>query len=61
MRNQSGATVVSSDNSRVRVFVIHTNEEMMIARHAARRLAAMRGASAAAYVCSPGVLGNQSC
>jgi len=48
MRNQSGATVVSSDRSRVRVFVIHTNEEMMIARHAARLLAAARGASAAA-------------
>ena len=33
--------------SRVRVFVIHTNEEMMIARHTARFLAA-RPTSAAA-------------
>jgi acetate kinase len=48
MRNQAGATVVSSDRSRVRVFVIHTNEEMMIAQHAARLLAAAPGASAAA-------------
>jgi acetate kinase len=48
MRNQAGATVVSSGRSRVRVFVIHTNEEMMIARHATRLLAAAPGASAAA-------------
>jgi acetate kinase len=44
MHNQSGATVVSSDRSRVRVFVIYTNEEMMIARHAASPLAASAAA-----------------
>lgn len=38
-RNQAGETVVSSDRSRARVFVIKTNEEMMIARHTARLLA----------------------
>lgn len=42
IRNQAGETVVSSDRSRVRVFVINTNEEMMIARHTARLLAASR-------------------
>ena len=41
-RNQSGKTVISSDRSRARVFVINTNEEMMIARHTARLLAASR-------------------
>ncbi len=40
IRNQAGETVISSDRSRVRVFVINTNEEMMIARHSARLLAA---------------------
>jgi acetate kinase len=39
VRNQTGETVVSSDRSRVRVFVIQTDEEMMIARHTARLLA----------------------
>ncbi|MGA7804842.1 acetate/propionate family kinase [Bradyrhizobium sp.] len=39
MRNQAGDTVISSDRSRARVFVIPTNEEMMIARHTARLLA----------------------
>lgn len=38
-RNQAGETVISSDRSRVRLFVIHTDEEMMIARHIARLLA----------------------
>jgi acetate kinase len=37
-RNQAGEMVISSDRSRVRVFVIKTNEEMMIARHTARLL-----------------------
>jgi acetate kinase len=32
-RNQAAETVVSTDRSRVRVFVIKTDEEMMIARH----------------------------
>jgi acetate kinase len=31
--NRSGSQVISSDRSRVRVFVIPTNEEEMIARH----------------------------
>jgi acetate kinase len=35
-RNQASETVVSSDRSRVRTFVIPTNEELMIARHTAR-------------------------
>jgi acetate kinase len=33
VRNRAGGTVISSDRSRARVFVIPTNEEMMIARH----------------------------
>jgi acetate kinase len=32
-RNRAGAPIISSDRSRVRVFVIPTNEELMIARH----------------------------
>lgn len=32
-RNRAGAGVISSERSRVRVFVIPTNEELMIARH----------------------------
>jgi acetate kinase len=32
-RNRANETVISSDRSRVRVFVIPTNEEIMIARH----------------------------
>jgi acetate kinase len=42
IRNQAGETVVSSDRSRARVFVIKTDEEMMIARHTARLLAEAR-------------------
>jgi acetate kinase len=38
-RNQAGETIVSSPRSRVRVLVIPTDEEMMIARHTARLLA----------------------
>ena len=38
IRNQTGEMIISSDRSRVRVFIIHTNEEMMIARHTARLL-----------------------
>jgi acetate kinase len=34
-RNRGNAEVISSDRSRVRVFVIPTNEELMIARHTA--------------------------
>ncbi|MBV8241323.1 MAG: acetate kinase, partial [Hyphomicrobiales bacterium] len=48
LRNQAGQIVISSDRSRVRVFIIHTNEEMMIARHTARLLASARRSSAAA-------------
>jgi len=36
VRNQAHETVISSDRSRARVFVIPTDEEMMIARHTAR-------------------------
>lgn len=35
-RNRDNARVVSSDRSRVRVFVVETNEELMIARHTVR-------------------------
>ncbi len=35
-RNRSNLEVVSSDRSRVRLFVIPTNEELMIARHTMR-------------------------
>ena len=38
VRNQANEMVISSDRSRVRVLVINTNEEMMIARHTARLL-----------------------
>ncbi|MBV9565673.1 MAG: acetate kinase [Bradyrhizobium sp.] len=41
-RNRAGETVISSDRSRVRVFVIPTNEELMIARHATRLLSTSR-------------------
>lgn len=34
-RNRQNETIISSDRSRVRVFVILTNEELMIARHTA--------------------------
>lgn len=44
-RNQAGDTVISSDRSRARVFVIRTDEEMMIARHTVRLLAAAPPAS----------------
>jgi acetate kinase len=37
-RNRQGATVISSDRSRVRTFVIPTNEELMIARHVTQLL-----------------------
>jgi len=47
-RNRAGERLISSDRSRVRVFVVHTNEELMIARHTARLLAAARGTPAAA-------------
>jgi acetate kinase len=38
-RNRAGAEIISSDRSRVRVFVIRTNEELMIARHTRSTLA----------------------
>jgi len=47
-RNRAGETVISSDRSRVRVFIIHTNEEIMIARHTARLLKADALSSSAA-------------
>lgn len=33
-RNRRGAEIISSDRSRVRIFALATNEELMIARHA---------------------------
>lgn len=39
-RNRANADVISSDRSRVRAFVIRTNEELMIARHTGRLLGA---------------------
>lgn len=47
-RNQAGEMIISSDRSRVRIFVIKTNEEMMIAKHTARLLSSTPGAYAAA-------------
>jgi acetate kinase len=41
-RNRASEMIVSSDRSRVGVFVIQTNEELMIARHTARLLASER-------------------
>lgn len=41
-RNQQGASVISTDNSRVTVRVIKTDEDLMIARHT-RRLLATKG------------------
>lgn len=35
-RNRAGETVISADGSRVRVFIVNTDEDMMIARHTAR-------------------------
>jgi acetate kinase len=37
-RNRLGQTIISSDRSRVRVFIVKTSEETMIARHARRLL-----------------------
>jgi acetate kinase len=37
-RNRAGETVISTDRSRVKAFVIRTDEETMIARHAAQLL-----------------------
>lgn len=37
-RNRANESVISSDRSRVRAFVIRTNEELMIARHTAALL-----------------------
>ena len=42
-RNRAGGLIISSDRSRVRVFVIATNEEAMIARHTGRLLAEKAG------------------
>jgi acetate kinase len=38
-RNRQNAEIISSDRSRVRLFVLPTNEELMIARHVARLVA----------------------
>ncbi|MEM9589874.1 MAG: acetate/propionate family kinase [Pseudomonadota bacterium] len=46
-RNRAGETVISSERSRVRVLIIRTNEELMIASHAAETAkAAVRSAAA---------------
>jgi acetate kinase len=45
VRNRANEMLVSSERSRVPVFVIPTNEELMIARHTARLLASARSAS----------------
>ena len=37
-RNRAHADIISSDRSRTRAFVVRTNEELMIARHAASLL-----------------------
>jgi acetate kinase len=47
-RNRAGAELVSSDRSRVRVMVLPTNEELMIARHTADALAGRSQPQAAA-------------
>jgi acetate kinase len=43
-RNRANADVISSDRSGVRVFVIRTDEELMIARHTAELLASRTSA-----------------
>lgn len=47
-RNRSGEAIISSDRSRVRTFVVPTNEEAMIARHCRRLMQTPHGAAAAA-------------
>ena len=46
-RNRANEGVISSDRSRVRAFVIRTNEDLMIARHAARPLTGLQAAPGA--------------
>jgi acetate kinase len=46
--NRAGETVISSQRSRVRVFIIRTNEELMIASHAAEKANEAIAAAAAA-------------
>ena len=46
--NRAGETVISSQRSRVRVFIICTNEELMIASHAAEKAKEAIAAAAAA-------------
>ena len=46
--NRAGETVISSQRSRVRVFIIRTNEELMIASHAAEKAKEAIAAPAAA-------------
>lgn len=41
-RNREGADVISSERSRVRAFIIRTNEELMIARHTAWQLRSLQ-------------------
>lgn len=44
-RNRKGEGVISSDRSRVRVFIVKTSEETMIARHIRRLLGCQTGAN----------------
>jgi acetate kinase len=46
-RNRAGTTIISSDRSRVRVFVIPTNEELMIVRHTLELMSPVAKAAAA--------------
>jgi acetate kinase len=46
--NAAGASLISRKNSRVAVYVIPTNEELMIAQHTLQLLKAERGAPAVA-------------
>lgn len=47
-QNRAGETIISSQRSRVRVFIIRTNEELMIASHAAEKAQEAIASAAAA-------------
>lgn len=44
-RNRENAEIISSERSRVRAFIIRTNEELMIARHTAWQLLAQQASN----------------
>src|SRR5690348_17530730 len=52
-RNRASETVISSEGSDISVFVINTNEELMIARHTAQLLAAGRSEEHTSELQSP--------